>query len=159
MDRFKRAIKWMAVLWVLTLGWMYFERAMGWHGTLIHQHALYTNVYDLIFIVVFFLALLETKKKQGGIMDWIDGFWTGMIITLGMVIMSPLTQILTHKVISPEFFPNIIRYAVESGFLQAEQAEAQFNLEAYMVSNAVGTLLLGTITSAVVALVLKTRKS
>ena len=154
----KTTIKWAAILFVATLIWMMFEKYMGWHGEKIDRHAIFTHLYDGLFLVVFILAFRKKRKKmKGRAFRWSHGFKFGLGITLIMSALSPLTQILIHKFISPEFFPNVINYAVENGALTREAAENQFNLKSYIIQNIIGTFTLGGVISAVLALVFRKR--
>jgi subtilase family serine protease len=72
---------------------------------------------------------------------------------LGIVtLLSPVTQLITSLVISPEYFPNAISYAVSSGALTAEAAAAYFNLQNYIIQGLIGAPILGIITTAIVAI-------
>jgi hypothetical protein len=146
----KTEIKWAAMLWMATLLWMVFEKGMGWHSSQISKHALFTNLYDIGFIVFFVFALKDKRTSDyGGKMDWKQGFVSGLVITILMTAISPLTQLIIHRIISPEFFPNMIKYAVENGFLGQEQAESTFNLKSYILQNLFGTMTLGVVASAI----------
>lgn len=143
----KRAIelKWTVILFAMTLLWKLFEKMMGWHGPRIDQHALYSNLYDLLFVVLFIFSLLEERKKAANQkFSWRQGFLSGIIIAGLITALSPLTQFLTHRLISPEFFPNIINFAVDNGVLSRETASAKFNLNNYILENLIGTAILGT---------------
>jgi len=60
---------------------------------------------------------------------------------------------------TPEYFPNVIAHAVETGYHESlEAAEAYFNLENYMKQSVIGALAMGVITSAVVALFVRSKK-
>jgi hypothetical protein len=144
--KYQTEFKWASILFTVTLLWKVFEKIMGWHGPQIEKHALYSNMYDLLFVTIFVFALLGIRKKRfAGEMTWKQGFLSGLIITVLITAVSPITQFLAHKVISPEFFPNIINLAVENGVLSSETAEAKFNLNNYILENLVGTAIIGTV--------------
>jgi len=48
-------------------------------------------------------------------------------------------------------------HAIASGMMNDDQAEKYFNLTSYMMQSAIGALVMGAITAAVVALFLKRR--
>ncbi|MGB5316244.1 MAG: DUF4199 domain-containing protein, partial [Robiginitalea sp.] len=61
-------------------------------------------------------------------------------------------------IITPEYFPNVIAHSVETGYHSSlEEAEAYFNLNSYILQATVGTLIMGVITSAVVAFFVRTK--
>ena len=55
-------IKWAIIFTIIALLWMMFEKSMGWHDALIAKHALYTNWFGLIAILVYIVALLDKRK-------------------------------------------------------------------------------------------------
>jgi hypothetical protein len=152
MKKYQLEIKWGLIFTAVALLWMLFEKGMGWHGEKIAQHPTYTNIFAVLAIAVFVFALLDKRKQLGGHMTWMQGFVSGVIISVIVTILSPLAQWLTHTVISPEYFSNAIAYSVETGLVSQEEAESFFNLQSYLVQGAIGSLMLGVVTSAIVAL-------
>ncbi|MDX1701929.1 MAG: DUF4199 domain-containing protein, partial [Melioribacteraceae bacterium] len=65
------------------------------------------------------------------------------------------TQIITTSVITPHYFNNMIEYSVSEGHLTQAEAEANFNTGSYVIQTVVGTLIMGIITSAIVAIFTK----
>lgn len=153
---YRTEIKWGIIFTAVMLLWMVFERMMGWHGERIDQHAIMTSIFAIFAIAIYVFALRDKRKNDlGGLMSWKKGFQSGLIITLVVVLLSPLTQWIIHTVISPDFFQNMVEYSVESGIMERQEAEAYFNLRSYLVQSAVGALGLGVVTSAVVAVFTK----
>jgi hypothetical protein len=62
------------------------------------------------------------------------------------------------KLINPNFFTDFQNYAVEKGMLNMEQAKEYFNLKNYMIQSALGAMVMGTVTSAIVAAIIRTKK-
>lgn len=151
-------LEWAGIFFLVTLAWMSLEKSLGWHDIHIADHALYTNIYDLLFIVMMALAMrsIKTKRYQGK-MSWKQGIISGMWITLILAALSPLTQWITHRLISPEFFPNIIQFVTDNDLMSREAAVAQFNLPNYIWQNLVGTLILGTAATVVLAHIFRTK--
>jgi hypothetical protein len=146
-------IKWGLVFLIMMFLWMYFEQAMGWHDENIADHAIYTNFVAIPSILIYVFALLEKRKKHfSNVMSWKQGFVSGMIITAVVVILTPFSQLVTHEIISPEYFENVSSFAVRQGQMTKPEAENYFNLNSYMVQSAIGALIMGALTSAVVAI-------
>jgi len=92
-------------------------------------------------------------------MTYKQGFITGLIITAIVTIFSPLTQCIISTVITPDYFHNLIKYSVETGYHEGiADAEAQFNLENYMVQSSISALLMGVITTSIVAIFTRKNK-
>ena len=153
MKKFAIEIKWAILFAVVLLVWMFGERLSGLHDEHIDKHAVVTNFFAIVAIAVYVVALLDKRKNDfNGKMTWIQGFISGLIITLGVTILTPLTQYLTVEVITPHYFDNMIRYAVESGLQTQEEAESYFNLQSYMIQSIIATPVMGLATSAIVAI-------
>jgi len=152
MGKFKTELKWGLIFIAVLMLWMIFEKLMGWHGENIESHATMTNFFALIAVVVYVIAFLDKRKNDyGGYMTWTQGFMTGFYITLVVAVLSPLAQWIIHGLISPEYFENIIDYSVQTGKMSRSEAEGYFNLTSYMIQGSLGALMMGVVTSAIVA--------
>ncbi len=156
MKKFAIEIKWGLIFVVITLLWMYLEKSLGWHDELIHKHAVYTNFFAILAIALYVIALLDKRKNfYQGKMSWLQGFLCGVGITVVVVILSPLSQYITHAIITPDYFPNVIEYSVEQEKMTLEQAQKYFSVQSYIVQSVIGSTAMGTVTSAIIALIVK----
>lgn len=159
MNKVSIEIKWGVIFTLVTLLWMVFEKAMGWHDVLIAKHAIYTNFFGIIAVLIFILGLKDKKANfYNGNMTWRQGFVAGLIITIVITILSPLSQFISSTYITPDYFNNVIAYSVDSEVMTQEQAEAYFNLRSYIIQATFGALVMGVVTSAAVAWFLKTKE-
>lgn len=146
-------IKWGILFVVIQLLWMLGEKLAGLHDENIEQHAKVTNVFAVVAIAIYVVALLDKRKNDyEGKMTWKQGFFTGLIVTAVVTLFTPLTQYLTSAVISPAHFENMIDYTVEQGIKSREEAEAYFNMKSYMIQSIIFAPLMGIVTSAIVAI-------
>ena len=153
MKKFAVEIKWAVLFTIIALIWMVGERLAGLHDRNIEYHYIVTNFFAVVAIAVYVFALLDKRKRDfGGKMNWIQGFISGLIITLGVTILTPLSQYLTSAVISPAYFENMIEYTVSSGIMTQDAAEAEFNMRSYILQSVVFAPVVGIITSAIVAI-------
>lgn len=136
------------------LVWMILERAVGLHDEHIDKHQYLTNLFAIPAIVVYVLALLDKRKNFfNGTMTYMQGFVSGLIITIIVAVFSPLLQWIISTIITPDYFSNVIAYSVETGYFETlKEAEDYFNLSNYMVQSAVGALIMGIVTTAIVAI-------
>lgn len=152
MENYKTEIKWGIIFTVILILWMVFEWAMGWHGEQIEQHATMTNIFAIVAVGIYIMAFLDKRKRDyDGAMTWTQGFMTGFVITIVVAILSPLAQWIIHSFVSPDFFKNMIDHAVETGNMSRSEARGYFNLKSYMIQGSLGALMMGIVTSAVVA--------
>jgi hypothetical protein len=156
MRKYAIEIKWGLIFVIIALLWMYFEKQMGWHGENIANHAMFTNFFAIIAILIYVFALRDKRKNNyGGYMTWKQGFISGLIITAVVTVFAPISQYITHVIISPEYFPNVIDYVVETGHMTRHVAEGHFNMGSYIVQSTIFGIVVGAITSALVALFMR----
>ncbi len=137
---------------------MVMERIVGLHDVHIDKHPIYTNFVAIPAIIVYVLALLDKRKNfYDGKMTYMQGFISGIIISIIVTIFSPLTQYITSTIITPDYFANVINYSVSQGMMTQTEAEEYFNLKNYMIQVLIGTPIMGIVTAAIVAIF--TRKS
>ncbi|HLT06459.1 MAG TPA: DUF4199 domain-containing protein, partial [Cyclobacteriaceae bacterium] len=85
---------------------------------------------------------------------------SGIILSAFIALISPLTQWITSFVISPEYFPNVIKRSVELGYYKSTaEAEAQFNYPNYAIQGAIGAFVMGTITTAIAMIFIRSKKT
>ena len=155
----KFSIKWGLILSLVAIIWHLFERIFGLHGEYIHLHPLLTNLFIVPAIVVYAMALRERRKILGGSITYGNAFLAGFFISLATAFMSPATTLFIHKVVSPNYLPNALEYAVVNKKMTAEMAEMFFNLSNYLLKSGIGALVLGTVISAIVAFYIKRNES
>lgn len=158
MKKFPLEIKWAFIFILMTLVWMILEKLIGMHDKYIDKHPVFTNFIAIPAVAVYVLALMDKKKNfYSGVMTWKQGFMCGLIMTLIITVVSPLTQIITSEIISPGYFPNAIKYSVNTGLLSQEEADKYFNLGNYIVQGLIGAPVMGLVTSAVVAFFVRSK--
>jgi hypothetical protein len=156
MKNIRTELKWGLIFLAMQLVWMAGEKWAGLHGPLIEKHAVYTNLIALPSVLIYILALRDKRiKDYGGSMTYRQGFLTGLLLTAVVTLLSPVMIWLTVQVISPDFFVHFRDFAVASEQMTPEQAAAYFSLQSYMIQAAFGAAAMGTVTSALVALITK----
>lgn len=161
MKHVKIEIKWAIIFSVVALLWMVLEKLCGLHGKYIDYHLYLTNLFAIPAIVVMVMALKDKKKSfYGGQMNYKQGLVSGIILSAVIALISPLTQWITSYVITPEYFPNVIKRSVELGYFKTTaEAEANFNYQNYAVQGAIGALVMGLLTTAIAMIFIRTKKA
>ncbi len=159
MKNLKIEIKWAIIFSGMVLLWMVLEKLFGLHGKYIDYHLYLTNLFAIPAIWVMVLALKDKKNTfYDGQISYKQGLISGVILSLFIAIISPLTQWITSYVITPEYFPNVIKRSVELGYYQTiSEAEANFNYKNYAMQGAVGALLMGIVTTAIAMIFIRTK--
>lgn len=153
LNKYKLEIKWGFIFFLMTLVWMFLEKISGLHSTHIDKHATYTNFIAIPAIAIYVFALLDKKRNfYNGSMTYVEGFVAGLMVTLVVTILSPISQLITSYLITPEYFPNVISFVIESGEMSQTDAEKYFNLMSYIKQGLIGAPVMGLVTSAIVAI-------
>lgn len=161
MKKVKIEIKWAIIFSIVGLLWMVLEKLCGLHGEYIDYHLYLTNLFAIPAIIVMVMALKDKKKNYyGGQMSYMQGLISGILVSVIIALISPLTQWITSYVITPEYFPNVTKRSVELGYYKTTaEAEAQFNYPNYAIQGAIGALMMGTITTAIAMIFIRTKKA
>lgn len=150
--------KWAMIFIFMGLLWMMGEKAAGLHDEHIDKQMLYTNLIAIPAIAIYIFALLEKKKKfYHGSIDFKEGLRAGLVMTVIIAILSPVSQYIISELISPDFFANVSNYAVEQKMFTPEQAADYFSLKSYMKQSVFGALVMGMLTSVIVAFFIKNK--
>lgn len=157
MKNVKIEIKWAIIFSAMTLLWMLLEKLSGLHSNYINYHLYLTNLFAIPAVWLIVLALRDKKNNfYNGQISYLQGLLSGIILSVIIALISPLTQWITSYIITPEYFPNVIKFSVEQGYHQTfADAEAYFNYQNYALQSAIGALVMGTITTAIAMLFIK----
>lgn len=159
MKNLKIEIKWALIFIVMSLLWMVLEKLCGLHGKYIDYHLYLTNLFAIPAIWIYVLALKDKKKNfYNGKMNYKQGLIAGILISVIIALFSPLTQWIISYVITPEYFPNVIKRSVELGYYKSiAEAEANFNYKNYTIQSSVFALIMGVVTTAITMLFIRSK--
>lgn len=146
-------LKWGLIFIGMGLIWMVLERLFGLHDINIHLHAQYTNLIAIPAILIYILAVRDiNRKKYAGKMTYRQAFISTLYITALVTIASPLTQLITSYIITPNYFENAIRFTVAQRMMTLSDAEAYFNINNYIIQSTLFAPIMGIITGSLVSL-------
>lgn len=146
-------LKWAVIFTIAILSWMLLEKTMGWHEEKIADHYWLTLLFTPFAILLYLLALREKRRRvYDGKMTWLQGFISGIFLTVFITLLSPLAQYITHNFITPEYFNNVIDYSVTNDLMTREKANTYFNIDNYIWQASIGALALGIAMAAVAAI-------
>ena len=154
MQKYKLEIKWATIFVIVQISWMIFEKVAGFHDIRIDQHMIVTNFFMIPAIAVFVFAFREKRVALGEAdFPFKVGFKYGFLISVFVALVTPIVQVIISKVISPNYFKNVIAYAVKTGEMTLADAQSYFNLTSYMFQSTIGAIMMGTLTTLVIALI------
>ena len=149
-------LKWAIIFTIMMLSWMLLEKTLGYHDEKIADHEWLTMVFLPFAILMYVLAMRETRRRvYGRKLTWLQGFTSGLILTLFIALLSPLAQYITHNYITPEYFENVKNYSVTNNLMKIDEANDYFSLNNYLWQSFIGALLGGAITSAIIAILMR----
>jgi hypothetical protein len=158
MEKIKIEIKWGVIFSLVTLLWMVFEKAMGLHDTQIDKHIIYSNFFAVVAIGIYILALRDKKINFfNNEMSWKQGTVTGIYLSFVVCLLSPLVQLFTFTVVSPDFFDNMIQYNVSNKIQTSAQALSYFNMTNYIIQGSFGGLSMGIVSATIISLFIQTK--
>lgn len=159
MKNIKTEIKWAIIFSIVALLWMVLEKVCGLHSKYIDYHLYLTNLFAIPAIIVMVLALKDKKKSfYEGQMNYKKGLISGIVLSVIIALISPLTQWITSYVVTPEYFPNVINRSIELGYYKTiTEAEAHFNYQNFAIQGAIGALVMGIATSAIAMVFIRTK--
>lgn len=160
MKNLRIEIKWAIIFAIMTLLWMVLEKVCGLHGKYIDYHLYLTNLFAIPAIWIMVLAIKDKKWNfYNGNISYKQGLVFGVILSAFIALLSPLTQWITSYVITPEYFPNVIKRSVELGYYKSTtEAEAQFNYKNYAIQSTIFAFAFGVITTAIAMIFLRTKE-
>lgn len=160
MKNIRIEVKWALLFAIMSLVWMWLEKLSGLHSTYIDYHMYITNLFAIPAIWFMVMALKDKKKNfYNGIMTYKQGLISGVILSVCIAILSPITQWITSYVITPEYFPNVIKRSVELGYYPSTSAaEAYFNYNNYAIQSVIRALAMGIVTTAIAMIFIRTKK-
>lgn len=161
MNKIKIEMKWALIFSVVGLLWIMLEKLSRLHSTYIDYHLYLTNLFAIPAIVMMVLALQQKKKHfYKGMMTYKQGLISGVILSVLIAVLSPVTQAISTYIISPDFFPTVTRRSVELGYYKTiEAAQANFNYANYALQGALGALVMGILTTAIAMIFIRTKTS
>ncbi len=153
----KIEIKWGVVFSIMMPVWLALERLLGLHDQHIGWQPYLTNLVAIPAIWIYVLLLREKRRQLGGTLTFKQALLCGLLMTVVVTLLVLPSQWLTFKFITPHYLENAIKYSVAQGQTLAD-AQAFFNLQNYHRIGVVGALLMGAVTSLILAAIMRTKR-
>lgn len=147
----KTEIKWSIIFCITILLWNILLALLGYTTDKIGKFPIVDSLFVIVALLIYIMALRQKRQQLGHQIKWIQGFLSGLKITILIAILSIPCQFITHYAIMPHFFENSINYAIANNKMTLESAKAYFNLKNYVIQSSLGALGFGFVISCVVA--------
>ena len=160
MKKFTVEIRWAIRYIFVYIAWVFLEKGMGVYSTNIASYPNYSMGFYALALLLYILAINDKKKQIfHNSMSWKQGCVSGIYLSIGIGILMPFCQAIVHKFIAPEFFPNMIQYAVSKNYMQPAAAAEYYSLYTYIFQSLFFSLSIGVVFSAIAALILRTHNN
>lgn len=145
------SLKWGILLSLTGFVWVVLEYVLGFQTDKIQQHASITNLVLLPVMLILHLALLEFRRITGPKTAFKHLMIGALSITGITVVLIPFLQWIFFTLVNPGFFDTFKKFAVSSGQMSVEAANAYFNLSSYLTMSVVASVLTNLVVSAILA--------
>jgi len=117
-----------------------------------------SNIYFVIAqflvpFVIWYLGISALKKRQAGSLSWKEGFMEGFRISLVFALVSPFVFLAYYVLVNSE----IVEYVREAYSLAGASDALVIGID--MIVQVVSAVLFGSVYSAIIAFVLKSKSS
>lgn len=151
MSQYRIEIKWAIIYAAVVMAWFLGERIAGLHGRYIALQGDISLLLLIPIIVVYSFANMDKKRRfYKGEMTYLQGFLSGLRLTVCILIITPFTQLISSYLISPDFFNRMIDFSVKTGNLTPGQARRQFSYGNFVFTNLLAEIITGVPISAFV---------
>ncbi len=151
-------LKWAINFGIAFLLWMIIEKSSGLHDRRISDYIVYTNVFVLITVGLYFVALLDKKKNvYQGNMSQSQGFISGILLTLFIGLLTPFLLRISLTYISPDFFSSMKSYMLNTKKMSAEQVNLYYNYRSFLLQTLFLNFSMGILSSAIFSFSLSTK--
>lgn len=158
MKSVKIELKWAIIFTVMSMLWIVLERLVGLHDVYIENHPVFTNLIAIPAILIYVLALRDKKHNFfNGVITYKQVFISGLILSLMIALLAPLSTYVSVEYLSPDYFENMITYSVDSKSMTLEEATKYFNTSSYMLQSVIFAVLMGVITTLIVGLFIRSK--
>jgi hypothetical protein len=155
----KLEVKWALIFSIVSLTWALVEKLGGFHDARLEQHPWFTMLFFFPAVAMYVFAIRDKRKQLGGAISFKQAFMFGLGVTVIVAALSPLLQWVVQRVISPNYFSNVIKFSVDTGRMTQQQAESFFNLNSYMLQASIGALVAGVATTLVLAAIMRSKSA
>jgi hypothetical protein len=108
-------LRWGMVVGVLTFLWFLLEKVSGFDSEFIEYHNTVGMFYLIPFFLIYFLALVQIKRENGGRLGFMNGVKSALRIALYSLPFIVIATLIKIYALSPDFQENMIQFIVTTG--------------------------------------------
>lgn len=158
MRKYNIELKWAIIYCVMYLVWMTVEWATGLHSDNLENQQMVTTFILVPSLLIYILALRDKRKSvYNNMITFKQSFFSGLWLTIFIVLLSPVNLLIVTTVISPNYFSNLITYTVSHGVMSAEEAQSMFNIQSYIVQSMIGGFITGIVFTIIISFFIQSK--
>ncbi|QAA83031.1 DUF4199 domain-containing protein [Aequorivita sp. H23M31] len=145
-------IKWAVIFSIALLCWILLEKTMGWQDESIQNFWWLTLLFTPFAILFYLLALREKRRRvYDRKMTWSQGFISGLIISVFVALLSPITQYIAYNFFTPEIFNTVAESSVTNDLMERSKMNDVLHINNYRWQSAFGLFGFGIVISVIAA--------
>ena len=126
-------LKWAVIFTIAILLWILFEKTLGWYEEGIADQYWLALLFAPFAMLIYLLALREKRRRvYNGKMTWLQGFVSGVILTIFIALISPLAQYITYNFITLEYFNTVTDHSVTVDLMHRTKTNNYLNINGYL---------------------------
>lgn len=125
---------------------------MGWNNDSVEDFWWLTLLFSPFAILLYLLALREKRRRvYDRKITWLQGFISGLLISLFVALLSPLTEYVAYNFFTPDNFNTIAESSVTNELMNKSKMNDVLNINNYRWQSAFGLLGFGIVISVIAA--------
>jgi hypothetical protein len=152
----KTEIKFAILYVVASFLWSCIEYFTGLESTHINLHPYFvTPFYVLLTAVIYILALREKRAILGGKVTFGKAFATGIILSVFILVLNPVSFYLFNTFINPGFFKDFALYKIQTENMTRAAADAYYNFNNLLIRGSLYRLVMGIVATILISSFIK----
>lgn len=145
-------LKWAVIFSITLLCWILFELTMGWDKEGLADLWWLTLLFVPFAILMYLLALREKRRRvYDRKMTWMQGFISGIIISVFVALLSPLTEYVAYNFFTQDNFNTLAETSVTNDLMARSKLNNLLNINNYRWQSAFGLFGFGVLNSVIAA--------
>ena len=126
---------------------------MGFHDDKINFYPYFSDLIIIPLVLLYAIGFKKHRISLGGKITFINGIGFGLMATLFIVALTPMSVWIFDQFINPNFYTSMIQYQVKNHLSTLEIAKQSFNHDNFKQSCIIGNASTGILLSVILAFI------
>ena len=150
---FKKSIFLAISYFFIFILWKACEKLMGFHDDKINFYPYFSDLIIIPLVLLYAIGFKKHRISLGGKITFINGIGFGLMATLFIVALTPMSVWIFDQFINPNFYTSMIQYQVKNHLSTLEIAKQSFNHDNFKQSCIIGNASTGILLSVILAFI------